>query len=219
MGIQSINGISMVELYTECMSYLGGITSFKNAACEDKLPLYLFFTEQISAPYSIELNASDKKLETAGLGIAEFLQFINQGNISENYAFEIIEESSTEILPYWKVENTDQIILIMSGNGLWDQIGGYVLLNQKSKIIENIVFSHKSETPGLGAEISTRRFEERFIGLKLGQSHTFLIKKVKEKVELENIHEIQGVSGATITSDGVNQMLNKMLENYSALLE
>lgn len=133
------------------------------------------------------------------------------------------------MLLYWKVNGSEKIILILSGNGLWDQIGGYILVNKNSNTIENIVFSHKNETPGLGAKISKRSFEEKFIGLNLNQTHTFLIKKPSNRntpndeqpSDLEDInpHQIEGISGASITSDGVQNMLNKTIENYSELLK
>jgi Na(+)-translocating NADH:ubiquinone oxidoreductase C subunit len=93
-----------------------------------------------------------------------------KGDINLTNSKVIVRKDSPNILPYWKVNGSEKIILIMSGNGLWDRIGGYILVNENSKIIENIVFSHKNETPGLGAEISKRSFEEKFIGLKLDQT-------------------------------------------------
>jgi hypothetical protein len=89
--IQSVNGISIVELYKECMSYLGGIESYKNTSCEQRFPLYLFFTEKVSAPYSIGLTDSDKKVETPGMEIMEFTSFITQNEPKKNYTFEILE--------------------------------------------------------------------------------------------------------------------------------
>lgn len=141
-----------------------------------------------------------------------------KGDIDLTETKKTVRQDSPVVLPYWKVENTNQIILIMSGNGLWDRIGGYILLDVESKKIVNIVFTHKNETPGLGAEISKRKYEEKFIGLTLGKTHTFLEKRTKEALENENAYQIEGISGATITCDGVQQMLNKTMKNYSNLL-
>lgn len=152
-----------------------------------------------------------------------------KGDINLTNSKTIIRKGSPKILPYWKINGSEKIILIMSGNGLWDRIGGYILVNKNSNIIENIVFNHKSETPGLGAEISKRSFEEKFIGLKLNQTHTFLIKKVSHRntpnnehpndLEDINVYPIEGLSGASITTSGVQDMLNKTIENYSELLK
>jgi len=91
--IKSINGISIVELYTECMSYLGGIEAYKNTSCEQRFPLYLFFTEKVSAPYLIKLTDIDKEVETPGMEIIEFTSFITQNESRENYTFKILEDS------------------------------------------------------------------------------------------------------------------------------
>lgn len=91
--IESINGISMPELYQECLSYIGGIASYKNSSCEEKLPLYLFFERKLSAPYSIKLPTSDKEIETAGIDISGLMMFINQAAVKENYTFRIVEDS------------------------------------------------------------------------------------------------------------------------------
>lgn len=91
--IKSINGISMAELYKECMLYFGGIESFKNASCEKGLPLFLFFTEKISAPYSIEMQVEGNDFKTSGIDISELIAFINQNQPKENYTFEILKDS------------------------------------------------------------------------------------------------------------------------------
>jgi Na(+)-translocating NADH:ubiquinone oxidoreductase C subunit len=141
-----------------------------------------------------------------------------KGDINLTQTKNTVRQDSPVVLPYWKVENTNQIILIMSGNGLWDRIGGYVLLDKNSKKIVNIVFTHKNETPGLGTEISKRSYEEKFIGLTLGKTHTFLEKRAKTELKNEDSYQIETLSGATVTCDGVQKMLNKAMKNYSVLL-
>jgi len=89
--IKSINGIRIVDLYKECMSYIGGIESFKNVTCEKVFPLYLFFTNTISAPYYIEFSDTKKELEIVGLDVSELNAFISQDQQKENYIFEIVE--------------------------------------------------------------------------------------------------------------------------------
>ncbi len=90
--IKSINGIRVVDLYRECMSYIGGIESFKNVTCEKVFPLYLFFTNMISAPYYIEFSDTKKEFETAGLDVSKLNTFISQDQQKENYIFEIVED-------------------------------------------------------------------------------------------------------------------------------
>ena len=88
--IESINGVPIGELYKECLSYVGGIESFKNTSLEKIFPLYLFFTDKISAPYSLKL--SDSEIETPGIEVSELNAFINQSKPKENYIFEITND-------------------------------------------------------------------------------------------------------------------------------
>lgn len=90
--IKSINGIKVAELYKECMTYIGGIESFKNASCEKAFPLFLFFTDKISAPYYIKLTDGEKEIETSGLEVSELNTFISQNQQNENYVFEIVKD-------------------------------------------------------------------------------------------------------------------------------
>ncbi|WP_107038711.1 S41 family peptidase [Brumimicrobium mesophilum] len=88
--IESINGISIVDLYNECMSYIGGIPTYKNANTEIIFPLLLFYNQKISAPYAIDFVDSERKYISPGLAISELLELINEGSIIENYTFEIL---------------------------------------------------------------------------------------------------------------------------------
>ncbi|MGY0392193.1 S41 family peptidase [Bizionia sp. KMM 8389] len=89
--ITSINGIDVSELYKECMSYIGGIESFKKEYTEQVFPLYLFFTDKVSAPYTVKLSNTDKDIELPGLDISGLNTLINQNQEKENYIFDIVQ--------------------------------------------------------------------------------------------------------------------------------
>jgi hypothetical protein len=90
--IESINGVSMVEIYKECMSYIGGIESFKNSTCERLLPIYLFYTEKISTPFSIKISGVDGTFNTPGIDFEGLQEFLNGKQRKENYTFQIIKK-------------------------------------------------------------------------------------------------------------------------------
>ncbi|MBL4710068.1 MAG: hypothetical protein JKY48_16685 [Flavobacteriales bacterium] len=92
MEIKSINEISIVKLFKECMTYTGGIDAFKIANIERIFPLYLFFNDALQAPFSIEIYKSDEILLTKGLNINELLNFVNSGQAQVDYSFEILEQ-------------------------------------------------------------------------------------------------------------------------------
>lgn len=119
------------------------------------------------------------------------------------------------------VEGTTKYILPMNGAGLWGAIWGYVALNDDRNTVNGIFFSHASETPGLGAEIVTPKFRDPFIGKHLldanGKFVSIAVMKAGQKSE--DMEQVDAISGGTITSKGVETMLQSSLGNYTAFLE
>ena len=101
--------------------------------------------------------------------------------------------------PYYIIDGKITVIP-MHGNGLWGRIWGYLGLSGDLQTIVGAVFDHKSETPGLGAEIATPEYQNRYEG-----------KPIKEKVD--------AIAGATRTSKGVEEMISRTLETYLPYLE
>jgi len=111
-------------------------------------------------------------------------------------------------------------VIPLYGKGLWDDIWGYIALEDDLNTVKGVKFGHKGETPGLGAEITKKWFENQFIGEKIyDQDGTFrgitLLKgnKDPENQDKED-HEIDALSGATLTSNGVTNMLQERLKHY-----
>ena len=105
----------------------------------------------------------------------------------------------------------------MVGSGLWGPIWGFIALESDCNTIFGASFDHKSETPGLGAEIRESFFEDAFIGKKiLDQNNQFVsVDVVKGGAEAGSYHQVDGITGGTITSDGVTNMLKSDLEVYN----
>lgn len=102
------------------------------------------------------------------------------------------------------------------GAGLWDAIWGYIALSDDENTIVGASFDHKGETPGLGAEINQYWFEDQYIGKKiLDENQNFVsVKAVKGGAKADDIHGVDAISGGTITSDGVSNMVEERLEHY-----
>lgn len=92
MQIKTINGISVVELFKECMSYTGGIEAYKIAYIEKAFPLYLFFNETLEAPYSIEIYNSGETISTKGLDVSGLSEFLNSAQVQVDYSFEVLDD-------------------------------------------------------------------------------------------------------------------------------
>lgn len=131
--------------------------------------------------------------------------------------FELKKPVEQQVFPVFEGEKNGQksYILPMRGKGLWGPIWGYLALEDDMSTISGAVFDHKSETPGLGAEISLGWFQEPFIGKTIFDNKEFKsIKVVKGGAKEDDMHAVDGISGGTITSDGVSDMLNERLSKY-----
>jgi Na+-transporting NADH:ubiquinone oxidoreductase subunit C len=118
-------------------------------------------------------------------------------------------------------DNKTYNILYTRGKGLWDEIWGYVTLDSDWNTIAGEAFDHKGETPGLGAEIKDNpSWYSQFTGRKLynaaGDFKSISVVKggVKDKD-----HQVDAISGATITGKGVDEMLHRGLQLYEAYIK
>jgi len=110
-------------------------------------------------------------------------------------------------------------ILPVQGKGLWGPIYGYVSLKSDMNTIFGVTFDHKGETPGLGAEINTPAFESMFTGKKLYEADKFVsIGVIKGGAKPGDIHNVDAISGGTITSKGLEKMLLDCIVKYNDYL-
>jgi Na+-transporting NADH:ubiquinone oxidoreductase subunit C len=105
------------------------------------------------------------------------------------------------------------------GKGLWGSIYGYIALSDDLDTVKGITFYKHAETPGLGAEIETEWFKKSFNGKKIINDKGELVSVtiVKGKVDPNSAnapHEVDGISGATLTGRGVNRLLKESLALY-----
>lgn len=111
------------------------------------------------------------------------------------------------------------IIIPVEGKGLWGPIYGYVSLKSDMNTIYGVTFDHKGETPGLGAEINTTPFESMFIGKKLYETDKFVsIGVLKGGAIKDDPHNVDAISGGTITSKGLQKMLLDCIVKYNSYL-
>ncbi len=112
-------------------------------------------------------------------------------------------------------------ITAVRGSGLWDEIWGYIALAEDKSTIVGTSFDHQGETPGLGAEIKDNpTFPTSFNGKKiLDKDGNFVSINVKKGgADKDNPHAVDGISGATVTCDGVTEMLERGLQYYAPAL-
>ena len=168
------------------------------------------FEKDAEAAYATYVKA-DQLLATDGSVAAE-----NGGFAVENSAV------NAENLPLYvcEVEGETKYVLPLYGAGLWGPIWGYVALNADKETIYGVYFSHAGETPGLGAEITNReKFQVPFIGKKALNANNEVVISVVKNGKVQNPDtEVDGISGGTITSQGVDAMLKSSIGLYKAFL-
>ena len=127
-----------------------------------------------------------------------------------------------QYLPVFKAisgNGENVIILPVEGKGLWGPIFGYVSLKSDMNTIYGVTFDHKGETPGLGAEINTTSFENMFIGKKLYEAEKFVsIGVIKGRAKVGDPHNVDAISGGTITSKALEKMLKDCIVKYNDYL-
>ena len=109
-------------------------------------------------------------------------------------------------------------VIPVVGKGLWGPIWGNICLGEDQKTITGASFGHKGETPGLGAEISQKFFIDRWLNEKIsdenGDPVRFEIVKDGSGSKMES--KVDGITGGTITSKGVEEMINRGMKVYIA---
>ena len=192
---------------------------------------------------NIELEKKQNILQSVGVYVdreaseASYSKFIKEelvidveGNVLDGSAFnidlgdELKKDIKDQKLPLYvsTLEDSSKCFIIpLRGKGLWGPIWGYIALKNDINTVYGAVFAHKSETPGLGAEINQGFFQEPFRNKKIfNENNEFVSITVKKGGASEgSLHDVDGISGGTITSDGVTDMLKERVGRYLPYLE
>lgn len=132
---------------------------------------------------------------------------------------ELEKPASKRLLPVFVGTLDDQskaYSLPVRGKGLWGPIWGYVSVKPDMNTIYGVTYDHQGETPGLGAEISTAWFQKPFTDKTLFKDSTDFvsIKVLKGGARKDDPHAVDAISGGTITSKGLEAMLDSCLIQY-----
>jgi Na+-transporting NADH:ubiquinone oxidoreductase subunit C len=159
-----------------------------------------------------------------------------QGNVKEgmqpkdvNLAAEYKKAPADRLLPVYEFKSesdptkTEYVALPLFGYGLWNNIWGFVALKSDLNTIQGVKFQHAGETPGLGARIeSDQDVQDRYKGKTIyedGKLISVTMMKGEGKDYSDNPHEVDGMSGATLTAKGVNNMLKDYFVSYENYLK
>lgn len=183
---------------------------------------------------TIEISTTKEEAqETYDKYITKVLALDSKGEVvaegEEAFSIDLANETnkgvSEQRFPLYvaEVEGSTYYVIPLYGAGLWNAIWGYISLEEDGNTVKGTVFSHAGETPGLGAEITQDWFQERFIGEKIkDESGNFVgitVQKGYSGGNNKDDNAIDAISGATITGDGVTNMIYERLEYYIPYLE
>lgn len=120
--------------------------------------------------------------------------------------------------------NDEVYVLPISGKGLWSTLYGYLALEKDADAVRGITFYKHGETPGLGGEVDNPDWKAKWKGktvLDGGKLVSVAVKKgrVDPAIAREQAHMVDGLSGATITCNGVTKFVKKDLESFRPYLE
>jgi len=120
----------------------------------------------------------------------------------------------------YEIDGKHGYVIPTQGNGLWGPVYANLALADDFNTIVGATFSHDSETPGLGAEIAAEPFCRSFAGKKIldDEGHVASVAVVKH-ADPANAHQVDAISGGTMTSNGVSAMLSEDLARYQKYIE
>ncbi|MDR2556170.1 MAG: NADH:ubiquinone reductase (Na(+)-transporting) subunit C [Bacteroidales bacterium] len=137
----------------------------------------------------------------------------------------ITEESDGDRPVYIaQIASGNTYIFPLQGKGLWGPVWGFIALKEDMNTVVGITLDHKGETPGLGAQIATEGFQSQFKGKKIFDDKgnfmsITLVKGGVEKFSGNRVHAVDAISGGTLTSNGVTEMLFSSLRVYEPFMK
>ena len=195
-----------VEIDTK-KKILGAVMDISSLNPEEILSLY---SKKMT---SVVLDISGNEISSVG-GKSIIAEEVN---IQKNYKINKKDRKYPVFMFSDDGSTVDYYIFPMFGNGLWDWISAFVALDKDLNKVVGVAFDHKAETPGLGARISSDEIQNRYKGKEIFdiQGELISIKMLKKENNSSlSIHEVDGMSGATITANGLNDMMKSYLDCY-----
>ena len=172
--------------------------------------------EEADAKYK-EVVIADEVIDEKG----KIVEAGTQGGEKAGFKLESNDYKAGKLALYiCKVNGSRKYVIPVYGMGLWGPISGYIALNEDKATVYGAYFNHESETAGLGAEIKDNvTWQEKFQGKKIfvsGDDKTIALGV--EKNITDPATQVDAVTGATLTSNGVRDMLHEALGKYLTFL-
>ena len=177
--------------------------------------MVLTFAASFTAPYQ-EANRKAEEVKNILLALnVSVPEKVSSEKLVEIYEKNVQEKEHGGITTYVYTplgNNDGAIAMRFAGPGLWGPIKGFLALDPKITKIQGLTFYEQEETPGLGGEIVKPSFRDKFVGLLIRDdagNPGIIIKSGGEAAA----NKVDGISGATMTCDKVQEMLNEAIRS------
>lgn len=226
------NGNSYTFIYAAILTIISAVLlAVSSEGLKPAQDANVLLEKKMNVLNAVWFNSHDRKeIETSYNKYIHEIVLNSKGEeVKDVKAFDIVmkdegkkpkEERMLPLYIYTGDDGKKYYIVPLYGAGLWGPVWGYISIDGSDfNTVFGSYFDHKGETPGLGAEIATEEFQRRFVGKKILEKDGFVSVRVLKKgspFEMENSsdHRVDGISGGTITSKGVDNMLMQWIEQY-----
>jgi Na+-transporting NADH:ubiquinone oxidoreductase subunit C len=226
-----------IILYSAAITVVcGGLLAFASVSLKDKQDANIAMEKKQNILSSVvTLNEGD---DINALYESQVKGFVLDyaGNVKEGMAPDQVDLAkeykkapAERLLPVYEFRNQadptkiEYAVMPVYGYGLWNNISGFVAVKSDFSTIQGVKFQHVGETPGLGARISSDEIQDRYKGKMIFDNGGKLLSVDMQKGEghdySDNAHKVDGMSGATLTGKGVNNMLRDYLACYENYLK
>lgn len=222
---------------------VGSLLAFMATGLESRIDENERFEKQQNILYAmgVHQNEGEGSVNFVGTDVVEekFSKYIKKqlvikgdSLIEDNEAYLIdmkkqlalINKGETPELPLFigEKDGKELYIIPMYGKGLWDAIWGFIALD-RNMVVQGVFFDHKGETPGLGANINQRYFMDDFTGESIMQDTRYagisVAKGNNDPLnQRKDDNKVDALAGATITGNGVSDMISQSVNLYKEYL-
>ncbi len=223
-----------IILYSAAITIVcGGLLAFASTSLKDKQDANIALEQKQNILASvIALQEGDNIEEIYAKKVKGFV-IDYDGNLKDGLqpqqiviAAEYKKGPKDRLLPVYEFRNdSNQVefaVMPVYGYGLWNNIWGFVAVQSDFNTVQGVKFQHAGETPGLGARIVTDEIADRYKGKKIFESGTLAsvsMQKGEGNDYSSSPHKVDGMSGATLTGKGVNNMLKDYMACYEKYLK
>jgi Na+-transporting NADH:ubiquinone oxidoreductase subunit C len=223
-----------IVLYAAAITVIcGGLLAFASTSLKEKQDANIALEQKKNILSSVlTLTETDNIVDIYTQKVKGFV-IDYDGNVKEGMkpeqvivASEYKKAPKDRLLPVYEFRDeagkVEFAVMPVYGYGLWNNIWGYVAVKSDFNTVQGVKFQHAGETPGLGARIESEEIQGRFKGKKIFENGTLtsvFIQKGEGHDYAADVHKVDGMSGATLTGKGVNNMLKDYLACYENYLK